>query len=171
MKKIIVLLLALMMVFALVACDQGDTPGNTDNPGTSQGGEENPGGNTNNSGGEENNTKTYAWPSSVDEIKWTGAGKIVGINELAGSSKGEVWIYIDTATLDEVGAYIEMLKGRGIKYHGEGEEPALAFEYGEYCWAGASNSLRITLLEEPDTTAAADGKYQLKIVVYTEVDY
>ncbi len=166
MKKLFALLLALMMVFALAACSENtDNPGgNTDNPGTSQGGEKNP-------GGEENNTKTYAWPSSVDEIKWTGAGKIVGINELAGSSKGEVWIYIDTATLDEVGAYIEMLKGRGINYYGMDEEPALAFEYGEYCWAGASNSLRISLLEKPDTTAAANGKYQLEIVVYTEVDY
>ncbi len=50
MKKLFVLLIALMMVFALVACDNnGDTPGgNTDNPGTSQGGE-------NNNGGEENN--------------------------------------------------------------------------------------------------------------------
>ncbi len=38
MKKLFALLLALMMVFALVAC--GD---NGDNPGTSQGGQENPG--------------------------------------------------------------------------------------------------------------------------------
>ena len=64
-----------------------------------------------------------------------------------------------------------MLKGRGISYYGMGEEPALAFEYGEYCWAGKYNTLRITLLEEPDTTAAVDGTYQLKIAVYTEVNY
>ncbi len=47
MKKIFALLLALMMVFALVACgDNGDNPGNTDNPGTSQGGENNNGSTT-----------------------------------------------------------------------------------------------------------------------------
>ncbi len=52
MKRLLALLLALMMVFALVACnDNGDNPGNTDNPGTSQGGQENPG----TQGGEENN--------------------------------------------------------------------------------------------------------------------
>ncbi len=50
MKKLFALLIALMMVFALVACDNGDNPGNTDNPGTSQGGEENPG----TQGGEDN---------------------------------------------------------------------------------------------------------------------
>ncbi len=162
MKRLFALLLALTIIFALCACDLGGKPSDSTPADGTQ---------SSTQGGKENNTKTYEWPSAVNEIKWTGAGKIVGINELAGSSKGEVWIYIDTATLDEVGAYIEMLKGRGISYHGMDEEPALAFEYGEYSWAGASNSLRITLLEEPDTTAAADGKYQLKIAVYTEVDY
>ncbi len=42
MKKLLALLLALMMVFALVACgNNGDTPGNTDTPEASQGGENN----------------------------------------------------------------------------------------------------------------------------------
>ena len=48
MKKIFALLIALMMVFSLVACDLGNTEDpNKDNPGTSQSGE-------NNNGGEEN---------------------------------------------------------------------------------------------------------------------
>ena len=43
MKKIFALLIALMMVFALVACDTGDdpNPSGSNNPGTSQSGENN----------------------------------------------------------------------------------------------------------------------------------
>ena len=59
MKKLFALLIALMMVFSLVACDTGDNPGpNKDNPGTSQnGGENNNGGESTNNG--DNNTETY----------------------------------------------------------------------------------------------------------------
>ena len=49
MKKLFALLIALMMVFALVACDTGDdpNPSGSNNPGTSQnGGENNNGGST-----------------------------------------------------------------------------------------------------------------------------
>lgn len=45
MKKILAILLAAMMVFALAACDTGDdpNPSGSNNPGTSQSGEENKG--------------------------------------------------------------------------------------------------------------------------------
>lgn len=53
MKKLLALLLALMMVFALAACGENtDTPsGNENNPGTSQSGDQ---GGSENQGGEEN---------------------------------------------------------------------------------------------------------------------
>ena len=53
MKKILAILLAAMMVFALAACDTGDdpNPSGSNNPGTSQ--NDTPGG-TENQGGEEN---------------------------------------------------------------------------------------------------------------------
>ena len=88
---------------------------------------------------------------------------------MTASQHGEVWIYVDAATLDEVGAYIEMLKGNGVSYWGEGDEPALAFENGEYNWAGDSGSIKIKLLEEPDTVAAVDGTYQLEIDIYADL--
>ena len=84
MKKLLALSLALIFALALAACGKKDAApsGNNDSsPDTTQ---------SENNGGEENDTKTYVWPSSVDEIKWTGAGKIVGVNELAGSDRGEV---------------------------------------------------------------------------------
>ena len=127
-------------------------------------------GGENNDGGEENNGgTTYDWPSDISSIKWTGSGNVVGITELTASQHGEVWIYVDAATLDEVGAYIEMLKGNGVSYWGEGDEPALAFENGEYNWAGDSGSIKIKLLEEPDTVAAVDGTYQLEIDIYADL--
>lgn len=50
MKKLLAILLAAMMVFALVACGTNDNPsGNEDNPGVSQSGE-----NNDNQSGEEN---------------------------------------------------------------------------------------------------------------------
>ena len=62
-----------------------------------------------------------------------------------------------------------MLKGNGVSYWGEGDEPALAFENGEYNWAGDSGSIKIKLLEEPDTVAAVDGTYQLEIDIYADL--
>ena len=165
MKKMLTFLLVAMLVFSLVACgNNGDNPsGSENNPGTSKSGE-------NNEGGEENTGgTTYEWPSDISSIKWTGSGNVVGITELTASQHGEVCIYIDVATLDEVGAYIEMLKGNGVSYWGEGDEPALAFENGEYNWAGDSGSIKITLLEKPDTVAAVDGTYQLEIDIYADL--
>ena len=59
MKKLLAILLAAMMVFALAACGNNETPSGSegDKPGTSQGGESNNGGENNNNG--DNNTETY----------------------------------------------------------------------------------------------------------------
>ena len=59
MKKLLAILLALMMVFALTACGNNETPSGSedDKPGTSQGGESNNGGESTNNG--DNNTETY----------------------------------------------------------------------------------------------------------------
>ena len=154
MKKLFALLIALMMVFSLAACDLGNTENpNSDNPGTSQSGE-------NNGGGEENNGgTTYGWPSDISSIKWTGSGNVVGITEVAGSEHGEVCIYIDVATLDEVGAYISSV---------DGDTPTLEFEYGEFYWQNYNGSLKVSLLEEPDTRAGVEGTYQLEITVFSD---
>ena len=155
MKKLFAFLLALMMVLSLAACDLGNNENpNGDDPGTSQNGGEN------NDGGEENNGgTTYGWPSDISSIKWTGSGNVVGITEVAGSEHGEVCIYIDVATLDEVGAYISSV---------DGDTPTLEFEYGEFYWQNYNGSLKVSLLEEPDTRAGVEGTYQLEITVFSD---
>ena len=154
MKKLFALLLAMMMIFSLAACgDNNTTDPDKDNPGVSQSGE-------NNDGGEENNGgTTYDWPSDISSIKWTGSGNVVGITEVAGSEHGEVCIYIDVATLDEVGAYISSV---------DGDTPTLEFEYGEFYWQNYNGSLKVSLLEEPDTRAGVEGTYQLEITVFSD---
>lgn len=171
MKKLFALLLALVMVLSLAACggDKDPTPsGNGDNTPSSSGQQEQPSSTSDEDDG--GGATSYEWPENASAILWTGSGKIVGTNTLT-YSRGEVEIFYDTATLEEVGAYIEMLKGRGVTYYGEGDEPALAFEDGEFSWAGNSGAIKIYLLEEPDTTAAADGKYQLKITVMPDIKF
>ncbi|MBQ9750568.1 MAG: hypothetical protein IJV87_08340, partial [Clostridia bacterium] len=69
MKKIFALLIALMMVFALAACGNNETPSGSegDKPGTSQGGESNNGGAENNGGTENNGGSTGKLPEGLQQ--------------------------------------------------------------------------------------------------------
>ena len=85
MKKILAILLAAMMVFALAACDIGDdpNPSGSNNPGTSQ--NDTPGG-TENQGGEENKG-TGLWDVADADITILNEGHDVAIVP-AGLKKG-----------------------------------------------------------------------------------
>ena len=85
MKKLLALLLAAMMVFALAACDTGDDPkpSGSNNPGTSQ--NDTPGG-TENQGGEENKG-TGLWDVADADITVLNEGHDVAIVP-AGLKKG-----------------------------------------------------------------------------------
>ena len=73
MKKLLALLLAAMMVFALAACDLGNTVDpNKDNPGVSQSGNQ---GGTENQGGEEKQT-TESTPSSSGQSEDAGSNEV-----------------------------------------------------------------------------------------------
>ena len=160
MKKLLVLLMALMMSFTLSACgDNDDEPANSDNPSVSH----------NNSDGENNGGETFAWPSAASDIAWTGSGNIICVEKLIGSSSGQVEVYVDKATLTEVGEYIEKVKAFGISCSDD-SEPVLEFDAdGIYSWNGLGNSFQITLWnEEGPGRGYVDGDYQLKIVVPTE---
>ena len=139
MKKILALVLAAMMIFSLVACgDNNTTDPNKDNPGTSQSGNQ---GGTENQGGEENNAKTYSWPTKdyiKDYMKYNGSGTIVMVtNESALSDYPYTIIHINGATLADIEAYISTLKANGFEYHPTAMEiienaGEPAFEFGGY---------------------------------------
>ncbi len=88
MKKLLAILLAAMMVFALAACGDNETPsGSENNPGTSQSGENNDGGEENNNGATQkadgaqmaSDAKLNAEDApAVGESYLTGIGKPVG---------------------------------------------------------------------------------------------
>ncbi len=84
MKRILAILLAVMLVFSLAACGgNGDTPGNTDKPGTSQGGENTPGGNTDKPG----NTDT---PGGNTDTPGNQEGQIVTGGEVGAAPPTEI---------------------------------------------------------------------------------
>ena len=160
MKKILAILLAAMMVFSLAACgDNNTTDPDKDNPGTSQNGGENNNGSGNNGG------ESAEWPSKVSDVAWTGSGKIICVENVIGSSMGEVEIYIESATLDELGAYVEMLKGKGIT----GDAAPTSFSDGNCSWRGNEGAVKITLYEtEGPERGYVEGTYQLLIRIQTD---
>ena len=199
MKKLLALLLAAMMLLSLAACGGGDdTPsGNEDNPPSSGqqqeqntpdpdegvdepdnsgGGDETP-----DDGGEE----SIEWPSELSSIQWTGTGEIDGfsggnqtgttLNAINPETDDEVTIWIRTATLDEVGEYIEKLKGLGFEYSGRDDEPALAFDDGIYRWYGkpemnSPGQITIELREEQKEGMFATYQLQIQLVDWDKYD-
>ena len=157
MKKILAILLAAMMLLSFAACNPANLPSGTDS--TEQG-------ENNNRGGENNNgEKSVAWPSKVSDIAWTGSGKIICVEDVTGSSMGEVEIYIESAALDELGAYVEMLKGKGIT----GDAAPTSFSDGYCSWRGNEGAIKITLYETSGPERGyVDGAYKLLIRIQTD---
>ena len=135
MKKIFALLIALMMVFALAACGNNETPSDSegDKPGTSQGGESNNGGGNNNNGGEstnngDNNTETYDLTTvagylaqyGYSESDFSSTKNFTRMKSTSTKSSGEivnVGVYISEGlTEDEktawVDSFITLVKGK-----------------------------------------------------------
>ena len=135
MKKLLAILLAAMMVFALAACGNNETPSGSegDKPGTSQGGESNNGGENNNNGGEstnngDNNTETYDLTTvagylaqyGYSESDFSSTKNFTRMKSTSTKSSGEivnVGVYISEGlTEDEktawVDSFITLVKGK-----------------------------------------------------------
>ena len=128
MKKLFALLIALMMVFALAACGNNETPSGSegDKPGTSQGGESNNGGENNNNG--DNNTETYDLTTvagylaqyGYSESDFSSTKNFTRMKSTSTKSSGEivnVGVYISEGlTEDEktawVDSFITLVKGK-----------------------------------------------------------
>ena len=128
MKKLLAILLAAMMVFALAACGNNETPSGSegDRPGTSQGGESNNGGENNNNG--DNNTETYDLTTvagylaqyGYSESDFSSTKNFTRMKSTSTKSSGEivnVGVYISEGlTEDEktawVDSFITLVKGK-----------------------------------------------------------
>ena len=128
MKKLLAILLVAMMVFALAACGNNETPSGSegDRPGTSQGGESNNGGENNNNG--DNNTETYDLTTvagylaqyGYSESDFSSTKNFTRMKSTSTKSSGEivnVGVYISEGlTEDEktawVDSFITLVKGK-----------------------------------------------------------
>ena len=128
MKKLLAILLAAMMVFALAACGNNETPSGSegDKPGTSQGGESNNGGENNNNG--DNNTETYDLTTvagylaqyGYSESDFSSTKNFTRMKSTSTKSSGEivnVGVYVSEGlTEDEktawVDSFITLVKGK-----------------------------------------------------------
>ena len=126
MKKILALLLALMLIFALAACNNNDNPNGDDplnrDPGTSQGGEDN-------SGTQDGNQDIggSAWPDNeftklVPKPSFT--------LQTPYADEKEFGVAFTDATTDQIKAYVEQVKAEGFTI-GERieEESAMGITY------------------------------------------
>lgn len=209
MKKVLALLLALVMCLSLAACggkEDDKTPSssntppssnqqeqNTPDPGTSEP-DETP--STPDDGNKA--APTAEWPTAnyiTSAMKWSGSGKVLncqentytGIEDKTKTYNG-VTVYIDEATIEEMGTYIEAIKADGFEFKGLTEtatEPALEFTeqaftgITQYSWRGETSDgrfIEIYLYELPQDTKMLDSsmntieyQYMLSIKM-TETD-
>ena len=119
MKKLFALLIALMMVFSLVACDLGNTENpNSDNPGTSQSGENNDdkGGNTPAASTDyfyDHYDFCEEWMMPDDGV-YTGYKYVSPDSNKAGNEMVTIRIY--DITEEQIEAYIQKIEGQGYSY-------------------------------------------------------
>ncbi len=175
MKKLFAIMLAVMMLFSFTACnnsvppveDEKDSPADTQNVGGEAQDTEEP------DTEEKVIAPTFSWPVAdfiEDYMLWTGSGKIVDVVERTydADDTGEEFpvarIYIDTATFEEVEAYVNLLKSNGFSYlpfwPGEGAEEEPGFEFSGYAnsfdWVGTIPNERyisVTFTQEPRNDA------------------
>ena len=128
MKKLVALRLVCMMIFALAACGDSETPSGSegDKPGTSQGGESNNGGESTNNG--DKNTETYDLTTvagylaqyGYSESDFSSTKNFTRMKSTSTKSSGEivnVGVYISEGlTEDEktawVDSFITLVKGK-----------------------------------------------------------
>ena len=157
MKKILALLLAMMMVFSLAACDLGDDPepSGTHNPSQT----ENNGGESTNNGGE--NTDNGETPNNENE--WPNDKFTTHVPEpnfatfLSCSEKSAEDGYIlgqyafsleDEVNMDDVRAYVEELKNAGFTDSVTTTDTSVSFYFAA---KNPSTNVTVTLTVYPDS--------------------
>ena len=132
MKKLFALLIALMMVFSLVACDLGNTEDpNKDNPGTSQNGGEN------NNGGE-----SIAWPENefTALIPKPKTGTIAEESSFDNVYFKGINITLTNWSVEDCKAYAEELMAAGFTQPGAGFDSVVVKDDGSDYSFGATNA-------------------------------
>ncbi len=154
MKKIFVIILAVIMLLSLAACGtKENTPDNGGNSTVTS--QPDKSADDGKSDKPENDAKpSKEWP--IDKFEWTGSGKIVDVSDLSNESRTWCVACIDTATLEEFVAYIASLKAAGLTFTRTAnmdEEPAIGYDENDdrYLWQGENSdgwNVSVTLYKE-----------------------
>ena len=159
MKKLLAILLAAMMVFALAACgDNNTTDPDKDNPGVSQSGENNNDESTDNSGESNNNGDSPSngneWP---DDKFTTHVPKPSFASYVSCSEKSAADGYIlgqygfsleDEVNMDDVRAYVEELKNAGFTDSVTTTDTSVSFYFAA---KNPTTNVSVTLTVYPDS--------------------
>ena len=195
MKRLFALLLASIILLSLAACDLGSTENpNSNDPAISQ--SDDPGSDENQVGqenpeaqGSETPFTGYEWPVTdylTAGMRWPGSGIVVKRNEVSdtfrdtGVEYKKYTLCVETATFDEIGAYLTALKNEGFIYYSQYSdvsEPALEFSSSKmYKWDGEASDgrfVRITFYSDDakrggyDSEAEREYSYTLEILAYS----
>lgn len=159
MKKIIsILIVAILLVggvFLLTGCGNNKT---------SEGGKSN------------SESKTYSFPTASfipSGMEYTGSGKIEYSSKNESITPKQADVYISNAKVEDVVAYVQTLKSKGLKNANAYKEEQTGFnEYGSYSWTGVNSdetfSLSIALSEDSTALNLVEGSYNLLISMSTE---
>ncbi|MDO5569075.1 MAG: hypothetical protein Q4G04_03075 [bacterium] len=121
--------------------------------------------------GGENSNKKYDFPSASfipSGMEYTGSGTIMYSSTNEKITPKQADVYISGAKVEDVVAYVQTLKAKGLKNANEYKEEQTGFnEYGSYSWIGVNSdnsfSLSVTLSSEETDLNLVEGTYNLLI--------
>ena len=132
-------------------------------------------GNNGNNGG--TTGKKYDFPTASfipSGMEYTGSGIIM--YSMSNENTKMADAYISGAKVEDVVAYVQTLKSKGLKNANIYQEEQTEFnEYGSYSWVGVNNddtfSLSVTLSDDETDLNLVKGTYNLLISMSTENPY
>ena len=130
-----------------------------------------------NSGGGTGGNKSYSFPTASfipSGMEYKGSGTIM--YSMSNEKTKMADAYISGAKVEDVVAYVETLKSKGLKNANAYAEEQSGFnEYGSYSWVGVNNdntfSLSVTLSDDETNLNLVKGTYNLLISMSTENPY
>ena len=122
-------------------------------------------------------SKTYSFPTASfipSGMEYTGSGTIM--YSMSNEKTKMADAYISGAKVEDVVAYVQTLKSKGLKKANAYTEEQNGFnEYGSYSWIGVNSddtfSLSVTLSEDETDLNLVKGTYNLLISMSTENPY
>ncbi|MDO5557945.1 MAG: hypothetical protein Q4G05_06930 [Clostridia bacterium] len=130
-------------------------------------------------GGTTGGSKTYSFPTASfipSGMEYTGSGKVMYSATKESISPKQAEVYVTGAKVEDVVAYVQTLKSKGLKNANAYKEEQTGFDkYGSYSWVGVNSddtfSLSIALSEDETDLNLVTGTYNLFISMSTENPY